>query len=326
MAPTLANRRFTGGAPRGQLLGEDRVPEIRSARQLVDIAATIEAQAIDRYRTLSGQMARKGYADTARAFSRMAVQAETHAAAVDRLAERLGLGAPDTGASDILPSEFAASWEEVRDSALLTPYRALAIAVRNEQRAFAFYSYLAAHAADPAVAKEAEGLARTKLLHAAALRRWRRSAYRQDGARQPLSDADDAGSLSKWVPAAEREVAVCHRDVAHSLKIAGDEESAALLRADSFVPFEALRTTDTCRDPDCRVGDPIRLLTAAQRPLERLSERLEAALDQRPDEAAYRDAQHHLERTILRLGRIKRRVEDLMRAEGAGGLPKAPAR
>ena len=59
-------------------------------------------------------------------------------------------------------------------------YRALAIAVRNKERAFAFYSYIAAEARSPGVRALAEDLARDELEHAAVLRRERRRAFRRE--------------------------------------------------------------------------------------------------------------------------------------------------
>ena len=70
--------------------------------------------------------------------------------------------------------------EEEAASHLLTPYRALALAVRNEDRAFALYSYIAADAPDEATRKLAEELAKDELEHAHLLRR-ERTAYRTEG-------------------------------------------------------------------------------------------------------------------------------------------------
>jgi rubrerythrin len=315
MVSELASRSFAAGPSGHLLLRSDRVPEVRSVRELVGIAKLIEAQAIHCYRTLARQMARRGHAETARAFLRMAAEAEAHAATVDRLTDRVDIGAGDTGSLGVLLPEFAVSWDDVRESALLTPYRALALAVKNEQRAFAFYSYLAARAQDPAVAKEAERLGLAKLGHAAALRRWRRAAYRDERAMSRLSEAESPDEVIALLPQAERDIAIRHRALAHALELAGDEESAGLLRSAARVPFESLPATESDAGPGRFGDDPIRLLTEAQKPLERLAERIEAALGRRPDEAALAELQAHLERTVRRLNVIKRRVRSLMRAE-----------
>jgi rubrerythrin len=61
-----------------------------------------------------------------------------------------------------------------------SPYACLADAVRNEQRAFSFFSYMAAEAEDPQIAAIAEDLARQELQHAAMLRQARRRAWRRE--------------------------------------------------------------------------------------------------------------------------------------------------
>jgi rubrerythrin len=322
MASRLADRSFAAEPTGDRLLRNDRVAEIRTVGQLARIAREIETQAIDGYRALARHMARRGHRDTARTLLRMAAEAQGRAA-IDRPVEA---DAPGTGPVDTLPPEFAAAWDEVRDSALLTPYRALALAVKNEQRAFVFYTYLAAHAKDPTAAEEAERLALAKLRHATVLRRRRRAAYRKEKTGKGPPDPIDPKLLANWLPEAEHEIAVCHRSVAHALRLAGDEDSAAVLRAASLVPFGALPASDSCRDRDRHGGDPIRLLAAAQKPLEHLGERLQAALDRCADEAAYRLTQVHLERTVLRLESIKRRLAELTRSENARGARPLAAR
>ena len=52
----------------------------------------------------------------------------------------------------------------------MTPYRVLTIAVRNEERAFAFWSYVAAHADGEEVRLAAETMAKEELEHVAAFR------------------------------------------------------------------------------------------------------------------------------------------------------------
>jgi rubrerythrin len=54
------------------------------------------------------------------------------------------------------------------------------MAVRNEERAFAFWSYVAAFAKDPEIKKAAEAMASEELGHVAALRRERRRAYHRE--------------------------------------------------------------------------------------------------------------------------------------------------
>jgi rubrerythrin len=86
--------------------------------------------------------------------------------------------------------------EEEASSRLLTPYLALAIAVRNEDRAFAFFCYVAAEAADDEIRVLAEELAKEELTHAALLRRERRKVYRD---RPRIAEASGHGALPETV-------------------------------------------------------------------------------------------------------------------------------
>ena len=69
---------------------------------------------------------------------------------------------------------------EIKTSRRMTPYRALSMAVRNEERAFAFWSYVAGFATDPEIKKAAEEMAHEELGHVATLRKVRRRAYHSE--------------------------------------------------------------------------------------------------------------------------------------------------
>src|SRR5262249_13744698 len=59
------------------------------------------------------------------------------------------------------------------------------IAVRHEERAFAFWTYVAAHSASSALRDLAETFANQELVHAAKLRRARRRAFHSERGRLP---------------------------------------------------------------------------------------------------------------------------------------------
>jgi len=86
----------------------------------------------------------------------------------------------------------------------MTPYRALSMAVRNEERAFAFWSYVAGFAQDLEIKKAAEAMAREELGHVAILRKERRRAYHSEydktRAGQQAGDID-AGVLERRLAA-----------------------------------------------------------------------------------------------------------------------------
>ena len=119
------------------------------------------------------------------------------------------------------------------DAAPLSPYQALAVAVRNEERAFSFYTYLAALAdGDVQVRRRAESLAREELKHVAQLRRFRRRAYHQQASgRSPTVPAvvvlADLHGLA-W--GLESGSAAVIEAAAQSLDAGGERAAGALLR------------------------------------------------------------------------------------------------
>ena len=145
---------------------------------LLAVAAALEREAAARYRALSARMARQGDAAMAAQFDSLAGMEDAHAGEVaKRSQELLGHAPAIRGAGWELPPTYD---EEEARGATLSPYQALAFAVRNEERAFVFYTYVAAEAEDPAVRALAEELARDELEHAALLRRHRRRAFHSE--------------------------------------------------------------------------------------------------------------------------------------------------
>lgn len=300
---------------------------IRTLAELVGIAHTVETEAIRCYSGLAEEMRRRGEPDTADAFQRMAREEDAHVAAVAGWAGSLGQPVPeDDRFRWRLPAEIAASWAEVSGSALLTPYRAYAIAVDNEQRAFAFYAYLAAAADDPKIAREAEALAREELRHAALLRTWRRAAWRRErahphdaGSLAPATPADSPEELARTIRAFEADAAACHRSLGLRLGSLGDATSAALLDelAGEAAAHASAEVPEHCSAEECTASQPAALLLAAQRPLERLSELLENALLENSDGRMQALAEEALSRTVARIARLGRRIEAIEAGRGA---------
>ncbi len=182
---------------RASLLMRD--PEIQSVsmRLLVGIASSIERESAKRYAGLAEIMERRGEAATAAAFRVMLEEERHHVDDVARWAAGLGEQVPEPGSFDWqLPADLSGSWDEISGSALLTPYRAFAIAVANEQRAFALYSYLAARATDPRVRAQAERLGIEELRHAAVMRRWRREAWHRERRATRATPLPAAGAVA----------------------------------------------------------------------------------------------------------------------------------
>ncbi|MEO8079705.1 MAG: hypothetical protein ABI641_04190 [Caldimonas sp.] len=248
---------------------------------LVAIARAIERESVQRYETLSATMERRGEKATAAAFRIMLDEERKHVDAVERWAASLGEPLADESPFEWrLPADLATSWDDIVGSARLTPYRAFAIAVDNERRAFTLYSYLAAAATDERVAAEAERLALEELGHASLMRRWRRQAWhleRRTGQAEAPAVATTA-ALHALLARHERDIAGRHRAIAARLRSLGDDESAGLL--ERFADERRVASAPAEEPPGAppAADDPVHLLVAAQEPLEAFSEALEGVL------------------------------------------------
>lgn len=169
---------------------------VGSMEELFAVAAGREQAAIDGYGRLAGRMRRANRRDLAEVFDRLVADATMRLAHVDRWSGAAtgrspGRPAPQWDAGSTFDDEDAG----VTAPALMTAYRAFAIAVRNEERAFAFWTYLAAHAGTEALRTACEQMAREELARIAALRRERRRAFHAERGRR-------AGRGTGWTQAA----------------------------------------------------------------------------------------------------------------------------
>jgi len=281
---------------------------------LVGIASAIERESVARYAELAETMERRGEIEVADAFRRMLEEERGHVGAVERWATSLGQHVPDPMQfSWRLPAELSTSWDEVARSARLTPYRAFAIAVDNEQRAFALYSYLAANAEDPEVAAQAERLALEELRHAALMRRWRRDAWHRErrAVREEIPTEPSAESLHALLAQGEAAIASRHRAIIAKLRALGDDESARLLKelGETAPQPPDLQTAQAAVEPE--TNSSVRLLVAAQEPLEALGETLEAIMP-RIEGDLFAEAEKAFTSVISRISRISLRAEHQM--------------
>jgi rubrerythrin len=209
---------------------------IASENDLLRAAATLEAAAARRYRALAGWWEAQGDPALAALFDRLAAMEEEHAASV-----MTRWAAAPAAASAAAAGSPPASEDPAWHSALLTPYRALSLAVRAEEAAFAFYADIAAHAMAPAMRELAEDLARAELDHAAILRRARRAAFRDARMRPPPPPPADVPALTRLSAIWEAEVAAASgraarlralsRNAERYLAIAERTKSEAVLAA-----------------------------------------------------------------------------------------------
>lgn len=297
---------------REPLLGNNPDFDEVTLETLVGIANAIERESVNRYVALEQAMRRRGESETADAFATMRREEESHVDAVRAWAEGLGKPLPATAEFKWrLPPELWQSWEDVIGSSHLTPYRAFAIAVVNEQRAFALYSYLSAQSCSAEVAAHAERLALEELRHAAVMRRWRRKAWHQERRHA----APGPGVLTEaefHALAAEHEAGIAARLASTALKLraAGDDASATLLEelhAQHFAGARAPLRHDA-RGAGRTGSGP--LLNAAQEPLETFSEVLERIM-QVNEGAVFEAAESALTRVVRCIAQIALRIDQV---------------
>ena len=211
-------------------------PEISAGtvEEILAAAYALERVAARRYQHLGRAMRQVGHEDVAGVFEELAAEESQHIASVEQLSNRLLGSLP---AADVIPWVLPETFgeEEAGSPALLTPYKALSVAVRSEERAFAFWTYVAAGSADSMVRAQAEAMARQELLHAAKFRVARRKAYYDErGAsrvrREPTEQSLSLEELRAEQTRIEREVAPYLAAAADRLDVLDDPESGALLR------------------------------------------------------------------------------------------------
>ncbi|NPU10984.1 ferritin family protein [Bradyrhizobium sp. 83002] len=174
------------------LLNSEPAGNLHSLDEMFALANAMEQEAADRYSEFAEEMQRQGRRDLAKVFADLAAAEREHVDSVVKWSHARTGRAPDASLVRWQPPEtfdpIAAA--EIERSRLMTPYRALSMAVRNEERAFAFWSYLAAYSDSAEVKTAAEAMAREELGHVATLRKERRRAYHRE------TDARRASAVS----------------------------------------------------------------------------------------------------------------------------------
>lgn len=167
---------------RALLLKNEPAGTLQSLDELFALANAMEKEAADRYSELAEEMRAQDRDDLAAVFAQLAAAEREHVDSVTRWSQLRRGKTPDPALVrwDAPETFDAEAMAEIKASRLTTPYRALAMAVRNEERAFAFWSYVAAFTADAEIRKAAEAMAREELAHVATLRKERRSAYHRE--------------------------------------------------------------------------------------------------------------------------------------------------
>lgn len=160
------------------LLKTEPSTPVKTLEELFAIAHAMEHEAAERYADIAGRMNDEGNLGLAAVFERLSADEKGHLDQVAHWSEQVRGKAPDPALIRWkLPETFDDEGAATIDPRLQNAYRALAMAVRNEERAFAFWSYVAAQATVPEIQQAAEAMAREELGHVATLRRERRRAF-----------------------------------------------------------------------------------------------------------------------------------------------------
>lgn len=170
---------------------------VTSAAEVRALAGGLARQARETYAGLARRMRELGNAGTAAAFEEIGAIAASHHPP------------SDAALAEDAPRIF--NHENMGASRLTTPYEAYALAVRNSEHAFAYWTRISAHAKDREIAAEAERSAMIEMDHMQELRAGRRRAF-HEGRRTPLPSS---AALRVAKPAESRiELADCEAALA----------------------------------------------------------------------------------------------------------------
>lgn len=167
-------------------------PVLTTMQAVLETAARMEQEAIDGYLALRQRMLDENQPALAAVFERLIAEETSHLHQVEAwAAETLtSVKAAAIAPPDLSPM-FDAEGADLVPPETLDAYRAFSTAVRNEEKAFVFWSYVAAQAPAPEVQKAAERMAREELGHVATMRPERRQAFHLTRAAAPPGDAPD---------------------------------------------------------------------------------------------------------------------------------------
>ena len=281
------------------LLGNEPSGTVETMEELFAIAAAMEQEAIAGYASLAGRMRKEDRHDLAAVFEKLVEEESGHLGNVAYWSQRTTGKAPDPSAVRwSLDPTFDDEGTSLVAPELISAYRAFSIAVRNEERAFAFWTYLASRSPSTQLREAAEQMAREELTHVATLRRERRRAFHLQ--REAMS-----GEARQWSLAALEE----QLSALLSARAAGDAQApagAVLANLSAEASARANALTRHPLSPTFMSLEPAVLKTP-----QALSEALlDAYLDlaeRLPDEAGRDRAQTHAARILdcisaLRMG------------------------
>ncbi len=266
---------------------------VASLEELLALACQVQRETAESYRRLAAAMHGRGDRDLAQLFHSLAELKGQHLAQIERRSVEMLGRLPE------VPVPPGSLWggrddeEEAAGSARLTPYRALALAVRNEDRVFAFHTYVAAHAEDASLQALAEEFATQALDHGVALRRRRRRAFHLERPQTPVLPESEA-ELREVAAELDGQAARQHDLLADRLAQEGKAHAAELFRRLADEGRQVAGAAVGAEPGPITIAEGIRLLEHA---FERYADIAERARQ----ETVVREAQRLAERSLQRL-------------------------
>ncbi|MDW5317553.1 ferritin family protein [Rhizobium sp. PL01] len=210
---------------------------VKSMPELFALAQAMEQEAVAGYVALAARMLAENRPDIAVVFDRLVAEEEGH---LDNIYRWRAESGGEIATIPVLAPE--ASFDDegagVVAPELLSAYRAFSMAVRNEERAFVFWTYVAAHAPSQYIQVAAERMAKEELGHVATLRRERRLAFHAGRKAAPKATQGDLPMLEARLAAHLGRIAAVPgvAPTEKLLALAGEARNrAAVMTASAFV-------------------------------------------------------------------------------------------
>lgn len=270
---------------------------VKSLEELFAIASVLEQEAAERYADIAVRMRSEGNPALAEVFEHLSADEQGHLDNVVHWSQQTKGQNPDPARIRWpLPETFDDEGAAVANPSLLSAYKVLSMAVRNEERAFAFWTYVAAHAEVAEVRKAAEEMAREELGHVSTLRRERRKAFHAE------RKSPDAAVSARSVSLAELE-----RQLADRLDAAAKQRPQERMRLAAFAEEARGLARELERMPFAGEAMDVKqvLPDDAEALAELLAERYLEAGDVLRDESALSKVQHLAGRAINRLAWLR---------------------
>lgn len=287
--------------PKQPITGLAPPPPVRAVADLWRIALAVSRQAALRYRQLAGRMTEAGRPDLAALFRELERQERLREAGIDSEARSTGVDPESAPSFRWQPPEGLTAEEiaEAGGEALMTPERALDLAVHHAQRTFSLFVRIATEAGDPAVRDDAERRAAEEIDHVARLRlERRRAARRHTAARESPRAFADTAALEGWLRGYARESEPRLARIARGCRSLRVGTTAGLCPGDDVsaepASGEAPHTLAELR------GETDEALRATEHAYETLLRTIEKA----QDETLVTRAQGHAEQVLRRLAAL----------------------